>query len=937
MKKILFFLLISLHAFSQVFEVDSSFKFEVVKKPIPGYYPRVTQLPNGLLHLKYDGNIFNGNLSDTKSYILDKEGNVITKSPLDFELSMYGGFVTNDSKFIFRQYSKYPVYKLYKYLLNGELDPNFDFPLSVSGAYNTFLLPDNKFMLEYINNRLCQYAIYDENGKFLKELDLAQFGISKGKLRIENLVYNRLNELFLLLRDEDGTSIIKTTSDFKIDKVFSKILYVPENQLNYSIKIEISNNNLLLFRANSDRKKNLFQKYDQKGTKIQETEFDFITEYDSYSNPQIYIQNDKSIDLIFYNNSHVKILPDGRLDSLYYKNEKQKNISFLHAFADGTYWVIQNKSELIQKMYANGIMDLSFRISLQKEIVLYPYEIKKLANNNYLVDFTWSPSFHDPYQPRYSSPFNCIRLYNSKHQFVQEIYDSKTKWEIDSDKNSFFLRGDGKFIKIDSSLKMSTSVDSIDLINKETETTKVKTIVEQKYNYVYKIEQSKSTNESLIRRQRNSTGKYDSFTIIAYNFENISTINDGRIAVVATIGSKLDSLSIDIYMANGQRDESVKRILLPKRIEYVSNTISIEYKNGFIVTITLLSYSGYLRTIFLRYNVDGSFDEKYQSNFFTGAQYRQFQPDGSIYVSSGGLEQTGYNAFYKILPNGKLDSSVAVKGVFALFDFTFFDKNTIYSVCQNTLRRFIKNPSLGDNFFILKELPTAITWEYNGVLKINYKTNLKNLKIVVTGDGVLKDSVIILTQKRAGNIKLEIFDEKNNVLATRIIALVKSRPDFIYDLPSITNTSKPFIFTAKSTSNLPVKVLVNYYPFGNKSIIFPEFKRYYEINLVSEGNEQYERIESTFLVQVFEEPLANEPEESLIYYPNPVKEKLFVQANKLTIDNFKLFTTDGQEIPITMVKSLDRYEISLRNTPPGLYILQANTQTKRFTYRIVVD
>ena len=36
MKKFLFFLLISLHAFSQVFEVDTTFKFEGVKKSTAG-------------------------------------------------------------------------------------------------------------------------------------------------------------------------------------------------------------------------------------------------------------------------------------------------------------------------------------------------------------------------------------------------------------------------------------------------------------------------------------------------------------------------------------------------------------------------------------------------------------------------------------------------------------------------------------------------------------------------------------------------------------------------------------------------------------------------------------------------------------------------------------------------------------------------------------
>ena len=107
--------------------------------------------------------------------------------------------------------------------------------------------------------------------------------------------------------------------------------------------------------------------------------------------------------------------------------------------------------------------------------------------------------------------------------------------------------------------------------------------------------------------------------------------------------------------------------------------------------------------------------------------------------------------------------------------------------------------------------------------------------------------------------------------------------------------------------------------------------------MVSNGNNQYERIEQKFSVLSIEEPLANEPKESLIYYPNPVKETLFVQANKLKIDDFKLIAMDGREIPISFSRFVSRYEISLKNVPAGLYILQANTQTRCFTYRIVVD
>ena len=941
MKKIILLLLISLNAVSQVFEVDSTFKFEVVKKRIAVQNPAVGQLPNGLLYLNYVGNVFDGNLTDTKSYLLDPNGKVVSKSTLDFDPRSDYDIITTDNKFLVRDYSQYPSYKLQKYLPTGVVDSTFKFPSSNLFLYKTFLMPNNNFMTISNENGsgLWQYLIYNENGKFLKALNLALLGFPEKIFRLNSLVFNEKNDCFLLINDDErNTIIIKTNQNFEIDKTFSKIQYTLNEYDGSNFKIQNFNNGLLLYGSSSSVNKNFIEKYDQNGKKIQVIAFDFVTEYFTSQTPRIYVQNDKSIDLIFYDNSHLKILPDGRLDTLYYKNEKQKNIIFLHSFPDGTYLIMRNKSGTIEKMYADGSIDTNFKINLQNEIKLFPLEIKKLANNNYLVVFDQITSTSSsPYVIRWSRNFNSVRTYNSKHQFIQEVFDAKTRWETSSSEKSFFVRGDKKIIKIDSSLKMTTSVDSMGLDSITVGNSFIYSILDYKNGLVYKIERDRNSKQRSITRYRISTGRYDMFNIFDDDINNINTLSDGRIAVFGFLAeSQNKSYFIDIYNTNGKKDESMKRIIVSNQ-RGIDGILSIEYNRGFIVTFTNVGGVGNVWQTFYRFNEDGSPDEKYVSNEISGGQFVKYQPDGTIYTNSGTSKQSGYNNLNKILPNGKMDSSFAVNGVDIIFDYVFKDEYTLYAVCDNTIKRFIRNPVLNAGFFNLQPLPSSVPWDYGGILKVNYRTNLKNLKVIVTGDAILKDSVITLTSKRAGIIKLQIFDELNNLLAVRNIVVKKVTPFFIYDLPRLTNSLLPFTFTAQSSSELPVKIKAFDFPFGDKLVIYPETKKFFEVNLVSEGNEQYESIESNISVLIMEEPLANEPEESLIYYPNPVKETLFVDINKLKIDDFKLISMDGREIPISVSGFVGRYEISLRNVPSGLYILQANTQTKRFTYRIVVD
>ena len=911
MKKILFLILISLHAFSQVYEVDTTFKFEVVKKREPVPYASISQLPNGLLYLNKVGNVINGNLSDTKSYLLDKDGRLVSKSISKIDIYPVGDIITMDNKFFKIDNSKYQASKLQKYLPTGELDSTFNFPTSKYYLHKTYLLPNNNFMTLSFDSESGsrQYLIYNANGKFIKAFNLAQLGFSEDKFKINGLVFNGQDDYFLLIDDEEGNSVIlKTNQNFEIDKSFLKIQYSKKDLVGFKIKIMISNNELILFRPDFYRKKEIIEKYNHDGRRIQLTEFDFITEYFSTVSPIIYVQNDKSIDL-FFGDDHLKILPDGRLDPVFYKNDKQKNISFLHAFADGTYWVMQNQSGIIEKMNADGGIDANFKINLQNEVKFYPYEIKKLTNNNYLVLFEQIPS-RGPYSFRYSPFFNLIRLYNSKHQFVQEISDTRSKWSAQSNGKYFFIRGGGKFIEIDSSLKMTTKIDSFgtDPVTKNL----INSSLDLNNDFVYKIERVRNTNESSITRYRISTGQYDMLNIKAKDIYGATTLSDGRIAVYGFVDTNLEvNTFYDIYNSNGKKDETVKRIIISNQLR-LDGSLSIEYKRGFIITLTKSGgISGDWNT-FYRFNDDGSPDEKYLSNYVLGSQFVNYQLDGTIYTNSGTSKQGGYNNFNKILPNGKMDNAFAVNCEDGISDFFFKDDSTLYAVCDNTLKRLIRNPSPNASFFKLQALPKEITWDYTGILKVNYRTNYKNLKLVLTGDAILKDSVITLTSKRASIIKLQFFDEFSNLIATHDIVVKKVTPSFIYDLPRLTKAKLPFIFTAQSSSKLPVKIKASNLPISEKLVIYPETKRYFELNLMSEGNEQYERIESTILVQVIQESLVNEPQESLVYYPNPVKETLIVDSNILKIDDFKLISMDGREIPISVSGFVGRYEISLR-------------------------
>ena len=77
MKNFIFLLLFSFGANSQVFELDTTFKFDPISKRYNVTEPLMTQFANGLLLLNFNGNIFNNELKNSGSFLINDNGKIV--------------------------------------------------------------------------------------------------------------------------------------------------------------------------------------------------------------------------------------------------------------------------------------------------------------------------------------------------------------------------------------------------------------------------------------------------------------------------------------------------------------------------------------------------------------------------------------------------------------------------------------------------------------------------------------------------------------------------------------------------------------------------------------------------------------------------------------------------------------------------------------------
>lgn len=934
MKKILLLVFLSFNSFSQVFYLDTTFVAEPLVKPFAVQEPSINQFPNGLLYLKTDGNVINDELKGSGIFLLNADGkfikNITNETLISSNYRLENCAITPDNNLFITQVVKASSCFIMKISQDGVVDTTFKFNSYKPYISKIALLKNENFVLFFQReNGTLAHELFDKNGKFIRAIDPSTFTSAQGA-QLTEIIYNDLNEYFLLFIDNKrNAEIIKTNADFEIDKSFSTVkLSGAEAYMHRLVRL---GNDFVMYQLSIEGVKNKLEKFDRNGAKVWNVSFDRITDYPNGVN--FFAQTDGSIDLIYFDNKHLKITANGEVDPIFNDKKPHEHISFFYAFADGSYWIMQNKSGIIEKMHADGSIDKNFKIVIQAQKQLFPNQLLKLSNNTYLLDFYNYTYDNSPYSIRYSPYPNAVQVYNSKHKLLHDFFDGKTIWKTYKTKNSLVVRGDGKFYRIDEANKVTISKDTLEAND----------VIDWDNNFIYR----KIKNDSIIRYEIGK-GLDKSFLIKDQKIRNFSILDDKRIAVETSENPSAMETKyyIKLYQASGVLDTSFKTIVLDDAFFkfYGELPMSVKSANGLIINqMTVGEFGNIVKQRFLRYDSNGNPDKNYQSNIYRGGYFRQFEKDGSIFMNTANeikeySEEITYN-FLKITPNGRIDSTFTLLGTNSVYGFELFDENTLYAVGQKNLQRFIRQPLKTDEYFQYKALPSEMAWNIALPRKLIINTNIKHLQVEVSGNGSFKNDFISFEPK-AGTVSITITDNTNRVLAKQKIELTRIYPHFIYDESRFSMTQEPFEFKVQSSSGLPVKISID---GGNEYIgsiiIDPKKDRTLKLKLRTEKNEQYEALETTIILEKLI-PLATESESQnykVLYYPNPVTDKLIIKKDNLMLDTIKLINIDGKERETAIQEYADRFELGMRNLEHGLYMLVLRNKNGQFVYRILKE
>lgn len=928
MKKVLPLLFLTFSAFSQVFRMDTTFHFEPVRKQYNDY-PIINALPNGLLNITFSGNIYHDKPVSNGNLIVDKDGKLLQTINLDnylkFSHKASNHLMTADGKYILLV-QIHSDYTLQRNNQDGTVDTTFIFPRYKEFINQIFLLSNNYILVALPNyaHTTLNYQIFDNEGKFVRTFQLSDYGF-KENARLNSLVFNEAGEHFLYAYEDKTGKVIKTNKDLVRDESFPELSNLPDAYMAAKGSIALNKNMLYVYSSDSNESKNKIEKYDGSGKKIWQA--DFSKPNITYNGiPTFYYQQDESIDLIFTQGTHIKIKADGTLDSVFYQNKKQDNISFLHAFADGSYWVMQNNNGVIEKMYADGSIDPTFKISVKFERPLYPNRIEK-QGNNYLVELIVPvPSFNSPYQVRLPVATNCIRVYNQKHQLLHDFFDSKTMWQTYKTKDALIVRGDGKFYVFDAQSKIQISADTL----------QVNDVIDWDNKWIYR-----QPNDYTLERYHMGAGRDKSFSISSYNGLRIfayDLLPNNQIAVQVT-----DNISFKFFLYHNKGLQDKQFSILETNLEISPNG----YFNTWYVNDSYLirkwRYEGQaiLNQSFAKVTKDHDADTTYEINRLNGGQFWRYDNTGAIYINTANLifsnQKSQHYNFARILPNGKIDPNFSLMDIQNVYGFEFFDQNTLYAIGDRSLYKFTKSPE--QQYFNYTQLANKIVWDKAQAQKLNYRTNISPIRIEVTGNARLEGDSLITFMPKSGLANITFRDVNGKILAHQEIELTKITPTFVYTYPKITSGTSPYTFSVSSSAKLPVKIISNGIESTGTAQIDTKTSPSVKITLRSEGNDQYEAIEETFYL-IIQSPLSQEPgltDGDIICYPNPTTDELYIKADILPIDSFQLVGVNGKQIPIVSELIGDKHRLNLNNIPQGVYILVMKTGQRQIKRKVVID
>ncbi|MCG8411420.1 MAG: T9SS type A sorting domain-containing protein [Bacteroidales bacterium] len=242
----------------------------------------------------------------------------------------------------------------------------------------------------------------------------------------------------------------------------------------------------------------------------------------------------------------------------------------------------------------------------------------------------------------------------------------------------------------------------------------------------------------------------------------------------------------------------------------------------------------------------------------------------------------------------------------------------------------------------------TITFDPETTAKVNDKITLKATAStgfdvafeLVSGEATLKEGVLIPSKE--GKVVVKAIQEGNKEYALvekeSTITVSKREQTITFDLADTVKVNTEIKLEAQASSGLEVAFeLISGKATLDGNILRPTQEGELVVKAVQKGNDEYSLVEKQVTVIILREVGVNSLHKTEVnVYPNPVKDKLFIEFAKNNNCVISICSMQG-EVLLLRKTDLQKEIIDISSIPSGVYIVRICDSRNAITYKIVKE
>lgn len=918
---LLFFSLICNVGWAQVYSPDPNFCFSPVSKIFDGNlvpdddYLVPHQDGGYIFNARF--NIINGqrvndlipDLNVKEYYKFDKTGKLVPDYHfLIPDKYVSKGIVLKSGKTLWHE-SNFSVTTARLIRLNedGSIDKTFIYDGFESFIYKKYVLSSGKIIVSTDN---VQHKIINEDGSKAKDLKMV---FQKDAYPISNCT-DGTNDYLLVGGPENMCKLMKINADFTLKEIYNKNLN-NTSWLSYS-KIYIDTKgriNLLLFN-DSDSNYCIIIRLNQDGT----PDRNFTT---------INVPRNKSLDphtvklnftndgkIIFNRVSQiVRFNENGTLDSTFNFSMFDENRVIYHVNEQGEV-LLYDKQNGLRKVDVNA-KTIPFELKLELDKPISFTDIISTNKHKFFAIGT-----------------NYVGRFDGSGKVEDELFSKDTVLVVKPyfDKKLLVQQAGNKYLFSENELKEANVPDiywsgSLDYKNRK----------------VYRVE-----GQNIARYTEQGTEELR-FVHNASLVRQLYVLANGQLIAIVRLTNET-ALTVLRFNVDGSLDKTFQSIKLGSEGYFTPNYEVIELTNGNLCVKETYRGEGFKVNLKL-YDTQGN-------------ELVNGPPSMGYYLSFFG-PKAGYNGTYlfssyvndmnKLMLNRWTsqviaDNSFSINGTTTVTAFDVVDENTILAANNNTIVRL----SSQNKRFITLQVPPYIDVEEKPIVIKAKASDGSPVKISLSGNGILKDSILTWNNIGVGTINAKFVDNDCYVVSQNFNVGINT-PLIFKTIPTLTTDSASFpieFLYPVDTSLVSVEVSGDAYILNNRvyvkgtpgTVCLKGTKRNTYNDFIQTTVKCFDVIKKTNqnIVSGVEEQ--KNVIADYLPFPNPSTDGfyLFIEDTQSdSVNLFSLFNTNGTQIPIEVSQTNSHffYVKPIEKQHTGIYLIRFTIKGKSHARRVIFE